>query len=109
MKNEKMNEMNQISLATRLSKEDAQAFRELAHSRNMTVSKMLSDYIKTALHGEQTREANPTAGNVAILTTKNVERLKAEVAHHNPNNLNPDRMLNHILNVYFSLADEIRK
>lgn len=59
--------------------------------------------------GDAVREKNPTGTNAAVLTYKNVERLKHEVAFHNPDHLNPDKMLNHILNRYFKMVEEVRK
>ena len=99
---------NLTMLATKLSVETAEAFKELATDNGTTVSRMLSNYIKTALE-ENEKEPRPTGTNVAILTYKNVDRLKHEVAFHNPNNMNPDQMLNHILDNYFKMAEEVRK
>lgn len=95
-------------LATKLNTTDADAFRALADKNGTTVSRMLSTYIKGALN-ESVAEANPTGSNVAILTYKNVDRLKHEVAFHNPTHMNPDEMLNHILNQYFKMVAEVRK
>ena len=47
--------------------------------------------------------------NTAVLTYRNVDRLKHEVAFHNPNHLNPDKMLNHILDNYFKMVAEVRR
>lgn len=95
-------------LATKLNSTDAEAFRTLAEKNGTTVSRMLSTYIKSALR-ESVGESNPTGSNVAVLTYRNVDRLKHEVAFHNPTHLNPDEMLNHILNQYFKMAEDIRK
>jgi hypothetical protein len=95
-------------LATRLNTMDAEAFRDLAEKKGTTVSRMLSNYIKIAVN-EAVNDPNPTGTNVAVLTYKNVDRLKHEVAFHNPNHLNPDEMLNHILNQYFKMVAEVRK
>lgn len=99
-------------LATKLNANEADAFRALAKKNHTTVSRMLSSYIKHALENDKadaTHEANPTGTNVAVLTYRNVDRLKHEVAFHNPEHLNPDEMLNHILNNYFRIAHEIRR
>ena len=95
-------------LATRLNTTDAESFRTLAEKNGTTVSRMLSNYIKNTVN-ESVNEPKPTGTNVAILTYKNVDRLKHEVAFHNPNHLNPDEMLNHILNQYFKMVAEVRK
>ena len=44
-----------------------------------------------------------------IVSYENTDRLKHEVAFHNPNNLNPNEMLNESLERYFKLVDEARK
>ena len=101
-------EDNLTMLATKLNTGDADAFRALALENNTTVSRMLSNYIKTTL-AENAVEPQPCGMNVAVLTYKNVDRLKHEVAFHNPNHLNPDEMLNHILNQYFKMVAEVRR
>ena len=101
-------EDNLTMLATKLNTDDAEAFRALALENNTTVSRMLSNYIRTTLK-ENTVEPPPCGMNVAVLTYKNVDRLKHEVAFHNPNHLNPDEMLNHILNQYFKMVAEVRR
>jgi len=106
---EKAAESGYTILATKMRTEDADAFRRLAARHNTTVSRLLSDKVKVALAADETKEENPTGSNVAVLTYKNVDRLKHEVAFHNPEHLNPDRMLNHILNLYFDLVEEIRR
>ena len=99
---------NLTMLATKLGTADAEAFRALAIENNTTVSRMLSTYIKTTLK-ENSAEPRPTGTNVAVLTYRNVDRLKHEVAFHNPKHLNPDEMLNHILNNYFKMVEEVRQ
>ena len=99
---------NLTMLATKLNTDDAEAFRELAAQNNTTVSRMLSTYIKTTLK-ENAPEPRPCGMNVAVLTYKNVDRLKHEVAFHNPNHMNPDQMLNHILDNYFKMVAEVRR
>ena len=101
-------EDNLTMLATKLNTDDAEAFRALALENNTTVSRMLSNYIRTTLK-ENAVEPQPCGMNVAVLTYKNVDRLKHEVAFHNPNHLNPDEMLNHILNQYFKMVAEVRR
>lgn len=101
-------EDNLTMLATKLNAVDAEAFRALAVQNNTTVSRMLSTYIKTTLK-ENAAEPQPCGMNVAVLTYKNVDRLKHEVAFHNPDHLNPDEMLNRILNNYFKMVAEVRQ
>lgn len=99
---------NMAMLATKLRKEDAEVFSNIAAERGSTVSRMLSDYVKSVNAEGTVKEANPTGTNVAVLTYENVERLKHEVAFHNPENLNPDEMLNGILNSYFAFVEKVR-
>ena len=101
-------EDNLTLLATKLNTYDAEAFRELAAQNNTTVSRMLSNYIRTTLK-ENAVEPPPCGMNHAVLTYKNVDRLKHEVAFHNPHNLNPNEMMNHILNQYFKMVAEVRR
>ena len=105
----KTTEMPFTNLATKMRTEEAEAFRKLAEESGTTVSRLLSDMAKKAIAANETKETNPTGANVGVLTYKNVERLKHEVAFHNPNHLNPDRMLNHILNLYFDMVEEVRR
>lgn len=104
----KYDDENMAILNTKLQKSEAEAFRELAAARGTTVSRMLSGYVKSSLMDKVT-EPNPSCSNVAILTYENVERLKRETALHNPGHMNPDQILNHILNRYFAFVEEVRK
>lgn len=99
---------NMAMLATKLRKEEAEVFSSIAAERGTTVSRMLSDYVKSVNSAGPVKEANPTGTNTAILTYENVERLKHEVAFHNPDHLNPDEMLNDILNNYFAFVERAR-
>ena len=51
----------------------------------------------------------PVRGEPHIVSYENTDRLKTEVAHHNPDNLDPNQMLNRILDGYFRIANQIRK
>ena len=107
--NNKKPEPDLTMLATKLGTADAEAFRALAAENNTTVSRMLSNYIKSVLTEDPVSERHPTGTNHATLTYQNVERLKHEVAFHNPKHLNPNEMLNEILERYFNLVDKARK
>ncbi len=54
-------------------------------------------------------EKKPIEGWQHMVSFKNTDRIKAEVAHHNPDNLNPDEMLNWILDQYFRFVERARK
>lgn len=91
-----------------IRKEEAEAFREFAVKKGTTVGALLRGYIRGAMEesGSTYREeSNPYA---AVLTPKNMDRLKHEVAFHNPKHLNPDQMMNAILDSYFKFAEKVR-
>ena len=98
---------NMSVLATKLRKEEAAAFRTYAMKSGKPVSRLLSDYIKGTLAQSEPLYAE-VDGQRATLTIKNVNRLKREAAFHNPGGLNPDQIMNRILDRYFDLAAEIR-
>lgn len=91
-------------LATKMKKDEAQAFKDLAVKEGTTVGKKLSGFIR-----KQLAESGKTQTYVpAVLTAKNADRLKHETAFHNPKNLNPDQLMNDILERYFKWLDEAR-
>ena len=95
---------NMAILATKMKKDEAQAFKDLATKEGTTVGKKLSGFVR-----EQLAENGKTQTYVpAVLTAKNADRLKHETAHHNPKNLNPDQLMNDILERYFKWLDEAR-
>lgn len=104
----KYDEENMGIISTKLRKEDVAAFRARADREGKTVSRALADCVRASIQ-DDTQEPKPTGTNAAVLTYKNVERLKHEVAFHNPQHLNPDKMLNHILNRYFEFVEEVRQ
>ena len=95
---------NMAILATKMKKDEAQAFKDLAVKEGTTVGKKLSGFIREqlAVNG-RTRTYVP-----AVLTARNADRLKHETAFHNPKNLNPDQLMNDILERYFKWLDEAR-
>lgn len=99
---------NMQAMAVNMKKEEAEAFKRLMAEKETTVAAELRGFIQKSL-----REANdPKAtleGVPHVVSYKNTDRLKHEVAHHNPNHLNPDKMLNYILERYFAFLDEARK
>lgn len=103
-----MNKEELTMLGTKLSTKNADAFRAYAAENGTTVSRLLSTYIRDTLSKEE-REPAPCGMNRAVLTYRNVDRLKHEVAFHNPHHLNPDKMLNYILDRYFEMVEEVRK
>ena len=95
---------NMSILATKIKKEDAQAFKDLAAKEGTTVGKKLSGYVREEL----TTKGRTQTYVPAVLTAKNADRLKHETAFHNPKNLNPDQLMNDILERYFKWLDEAR-
>ena len=95
---------NMAMLATKMKKDEAQAFKDLAVKEGTTVGKKLSGYVREELAAKgRTHTYVP-----AVLTAKNADRLKHETAFHNPKNLNPDQLMNDILERYFKWLDEAR-
>ncbi len=44
-----------------------------------------------------------------LVSWENTDRLKHETAFHNPGNMNPNEILNLILDEYFAFAEQIRR
>lgn len=105
--------MNMKTLAVNLKKEEAEAFRQYAEANNTTVASLLRGFIQSTLAAQDSPRASElqesTWGVPHILSYKNTDRLKRETAFHNPNNLNPDKLLNEILDRYFSFVEHVRK
>lgn len=94
---------NMAMLATKMKKEEVEAFRELAAEEGISVSQKLSGYVRQELAGTTRSPLVP-----AVLTSRNANRLKHETAFHNPKGLNPDQLMNDILTRYFKWLDEAR-
>ena len=95
---------NMAILATKMKRDEAQAFKDLAAKEGTTVGKKLSGFVREELATNgKTQTYVP-----AVLTAKNADRLKHETAFHNPKNLNPDQLMNDILDHYFKWLDEAR-
>lgn len=95
---------NMAMLATKMKKDEAQAFKDLAAKEGTTVGKKLSGYVREELATKgRTQTYVP-----AVLTAKNADRLKHETAFHNPKNMHPNQLMNDILDRYFKWLDEAR-
>lgn len=106
---------NMAMLATKMKKDEVQAFRDLAAEEGISVSQKLSEYVRKELASAALRrdpilaDKAPLRNTVpAVLTGRNADRLKHETAFHNPKGLNPDLLMNDILNRYFKWLDEAR-
>ena len=99
---------NIMTLAANVRKEDAEAFAEIARENNTTVGGMLRMFIRDSVK-KSIGMPEPLSGVDHVVSYKNTDRLKHEVAFHNSDHLNPTRMLNRILDDYFEFAEKIRK
>ena len=99
---------NMMTLAANVRREDAEAFAEIAREKNTTVGGMLRMFIRDSVQ-KTDGKPEPLSGVGHVVSYKNTDRLKHEVAFHNPDHLNPDMMLNRILDDYFAFAEKIRK
>ena len=102
-----MENKNLEILATKLPKEQAEAYRKLAKETGKPVSRLLSDHIRKDLSEANAMPSLETDAQRCILTLKNVDRLYKEAAHHSKG-LNPDQIVNSILDSYFELQERIR-
>ena len=82
----------------------AREVKKLVEKEGTTVGEKLAGYVREELVRNECKGPYLPAG----LTVKNVDRLKHETSFHNPNNLNPDELLNEILTKYFKWLDEAR-
>ena len=99
---------NMKTLAANVRKEEAEAFAKIAKENNTTVGGMLRMFIRDSVQ-KTAGKPEPLSGVGHVVSYKNTDRLKHEVAFHNPDHLDPNRMLNRILDDYFAFADKIRK
>ena len=103
---------NMKTLGVNLKKEEAEAFQAYAKEQGTTVGALLRGFIQYTLESEKSGEAGtgPKTGGVPhVLTYKNTDYLKHETAFHNPRGLNPDGVLNDILDDYFRFVRKVRK
>ena len=99
-------EMDELTiLATKLPKAEADLFRQIAADRGTTVSRMLSDYVRSVIDPQDDFSRrllrNP---NIIVLHPSTVDKLKNAVSFHNPLELSPDnyadRILSNVLSIY---------
>lgn len=101
---------NMKTLGVNLKKNEAEAFKAYAAAHDTTVGALLRGFIQSVL-AEENRPNQPDrlTGIPHIVSYKNTDRLKHETAFHNPNDLNPDGILNEILDTYFRFVTKVRK
>jgi len=100
---------NMRSLATNVKVETAAAFKQYAEENGTTVGALLRGFIEATLAQPKEVKVTPSNGVPHLVSYKNTDLLKAETAHHNPNNLNPDGVLNEILDEYFRFVQRVRR
>lgn len=103
---------NMKTMGVNMKKEEAEAFKKLAEEQGTTVGAMLRTFVQSTLNsaaGSAKTGNKPVDGVAHIVGYKNTDRLKHEVAFHNPKNRNPDGMLNDILDQYFAFVEQVRK
>ena len=100
---------NMRSIAANVKAETAEAFKKYAEEHGTTMGALMRGFIQSTLEQPKETPVNPSNGVPHLVSYKNTDRLKHEVSFHNPDHLNPDRMLNRILDDYFAFADKIRK
>jgi hypothetical protein len=106
---------NMKSLSVNMKKETAVTFQEYAKEKGTTVGALLRGFVEATLAGKTKPSAESTElpdgvnGWSHTISFKLEDLLKAEVAHHNPKGLNPDEMLNRIVEDYFRVAKYLRK
>lgn len=102
---------NMKTLGVNLKKEEAEAFKKLAEEQGTTVGALLRGFIQSTLASKNEPSNAEDAfvqGLPHIVSYKNTDLLKHEVAFHNPKSLNPDGMLNDILEQYFAFVKRVR-
>lgn len=100
---------NMKTLAANMKRETAEAFQQYAKSQGTTVGALLRGFVEATVEGKHETVGQTAATGVPhIVSYKNTDLLMSEVAHHNPNNLSPDRMLNAILDDYFRFVKKVR-
>jgi|GEM_PF-1362859 len=107
---------NMKSLGANVKRETAEAFQAYAKENGTTVGALLRGFIEATVAGTQATAAEMHAvgtqtksGVLHLVSYKNTDLLKAETAHHNPGSLNPDGMLNYILDEYFRFVKSVRR
>jgi len=102
---------NMKTLGVNLKKAEAEAFQKLAAENGTTVGAMLRAFIQGTLDQEKEAVESETPrvqGLPHVVSYKNTDRLKHEVAFHNPRGISPDAMLNDILDQYFAFVKKVR-
>ena len=100
---------NMRTLATNVKRETAEAFRKYAEERGTTVGALLRGFVEASVASPRTAQEPALDGVMHLVSYRNTDLLKAETAHHNPGDLNPDGVLNYILDEYFRFVKRVRR
>lgn len=100
---------NMRTLATNVKKDTAEAFRKYAEEHDTTVGALLRGFVEATIAPQETPQVENISGVPHLVSFKNTDLLKAETAHHNPGNLNPNGVLNYILDEYFRFVKRVRR
>ena len=102
---------NMKSLGTNLKKEDAEAFRAYAAAHGTTVGALLRGFVQATITGDNRalEDACRLEGLPHAVSYKNTDRLKHETAFYNPLGLDPNGVLNAILDEYFTFVEKARR
>ena len=98
---------NMATMSANVKKELAEDFRKIAAERGTTPAGLIRGFVQATVNPAP---EDSDVGSVSFpVSYRNVDRINAEIAHHNPNHIPGNKMLDHILDTYFSIADSLRK
>ena len=98
---------NMATMSANVKKELAEDFRRIAAERGTTPAGLIRGFVQATVNPAP---EDSDVGSVSFpVSYRNVDRINAEIAHHNPNHIPGNKMLDHILDTYFSIADTLRK
>ena len=98
---------NMATMSANVKKELAEDFRRIAAERGTTPAGLIRGFVQATVNPAP---EDSDVGSVSFpMSYRNVDRINAEIAHHNPNHIPGNKMLDHILDTYFSIAETLRK
>ena len=98
---------NMATMSTNVKKELADEFRKIAAERGTTPAGLIRGFVQATVNPAP---EDSDVGSVPFpVSYRNVDRINAEIAHHNPDGIPGSKMLDHILDTYFSIAATLRK
>jgi hypothetical protein len=98
---------NMATMSANVKKELAEDFRKIAAERGTTPAGLIRGFVQATVNPAP---EDSDVGSVSFpVSYRNVDRINAEIAHHNPNHIPGNKMLDRILDTYFSIAETLRK